>query len=236
MNQNIIQNDSLNISINNNTGIQEQNNINISQSNNLNNNESTNLNNDESNNLNNDESTNLNTDESTNMDELNNLDINKSNSYNSNYSSEDNITITDDLTASVDTVNEDNDILNNYKYSEDSDENIEITVSEFVKLYEIYPEISSKLTQIKSNINLLPNLMKFLKEKNHRLALNILDEPKVCFEKIFNIINDNYMIEYQETIEQIQSILPNYDKHLIYEALQVNNNNVESAINYLYDY
>ena len=82
----------------------------------------------------------LNNDESTNTDELNNLDINKSNSYNSNYSSEDNNTITDDLTASVDTVNEDNDILNNYKYSEDSDENIEITVSEFIKLYEIYPE------------------------------------------------------------------------------------------------
>ena len=78
--------------------------------------------------------------------------------------------------------------------------------------------------------------MKFLKEKNHRLTLNILDDSKICFEKIFNIINDNYMIEYQETIEQIQSILPNYDKHLIYEALQVNNNNIENAINYLYDY
>lgn len=174
----------------------------------------------------NNESNNQLTSESTNID--------RNNSFNSNYSSEENTTI-DDLTDSVDTVNEDNEILNNYKYSEDYEENLQITIDEFIKLYENCPEISDKLTQAKSNINFLPNLMKYLKEKNYKLILNILDEPKVCFEKIFNIINNNYMSEYEDSIKEIQLILPNYDKHLIYEALQVNNNNIENAINYLYE-
>ena len=175
----------------------------------------------------NNESNNHLTSESTNID--------RNNSFNSNYSSEENITTIDDLTDSVDTVNEDNEILNNYKYSQDYEENLQITIDEFIKLYENCPEISDKLTQAKSNINFLPNLMKYLKEKNYKLILNILDEPKVCFEKIFNIINNNYMNEYEDSIKEIQLILPNYDKHLIYEALQVNNNHIENAINYLYE-
>ena len=181
---------------------------------------------------------------------INNIELesDKFNSFNSNYSSEENnttvddltasvenITTTDDLTASVDTINEENEILNNYKYSEDYEENIEIVINEFIKLYETYPEISYKLTQTKSNIKFLPSLIKFLKDKNHKLTLNILDEPKICFEKIFNIINNNYMSEYEDSIKEIQLILPNYDKHLIYEALQVNDNNIENAINYLYE-
>ena len=146
----------------------------------------------------NNESNNQLTSESTNID--------RNNSFNSNYSSEENTTI-DDLTDSVDTVNEDNEILNNYKYSEDYEENLQITIDEFIKLYENCPEISDKLTQAKSNINFLPNLMKYLKEKNYKLILNILDEPKVCFEKIFNIINNNYMSEYEDSIKEIQLIL-----------------------------
>jgi hypothetical protein len=98
-----------------------------------------------------------------------------------------------------------------------------------------YSEISIKINNVKTDINLLPELMSYLKEKNHKLMLNIMDNPQLCFQQIFNIINNNYMNEYMESINQIQSIMPNYDKFKIYEALQVCNNNMELAINYLYE-
>ena len=192
-------------------------------------------NNDSSSNNDSNNSSNNNSNNSYNNVSSDSLNINRTNSFNSICSSEENNSTYDDLTDSIDTINEDNEILNNYKYSEDYEENIEIVINEFIKLYETYPEISYKLTQTKSNIKFLPSLIKFLKDKNHKLTLNILDEPKICFEKIFNIINNNYMSEYEDSIREIQLILPNYDKHLIYEALQVNDNNIENAINYLYE-
>ena len=171
-----------------------------------------------------------------NNDSNENNDLNENNSFNSNYSSEENLTTTEELTSSVLSLNDEaNNLLHNYKYSEDTEENIEISVSEFMKLLNKFPEVSSKITAVKSDIKLLPELMSFLKEKDHKLILNILDEPKVCFEKIFTLINNNYMEEYSDSIEQILSILPNIDKYKIYEALKVTNNNIEHAINYLYD-
>ena len=171
-----------------------------------------------------------------NNDSNENNDLNENNSFNSNYSSEENLTTTEELTSSVLSLNDEaNNLLHNYKYSEDTEENIEISVSEFMKLLNKFPEVSSKITAVKSDIKLLPELMSFLKEKDHKLILNILDEPKICFEKIFTLINNNYMEEYSDSIEQVLSILPNIDKYKIYEALKVTNNNIEHAINYLYD-
>ena len=179
---------------------------------------------------------NENTDFNENNDLTENTDFNENNSFNSNYSSDENLTTTEELTSSVLSINDEaNNLLHNHKYSEDLDENIDITVEEFMKLLNKFPEVSSKITAVKSDIKLLPELMIFLKEKDHKLTLNILDEPKVCFEKIFNLMNNNYMNEYNDSIEQIHAILPNVDKYKIYEALKVSNNNIELAINYLYD-
>lgn len=164
-----------------------------------------------------------------------------------NNISNETITLTDDLTASVDTLTDDltssvdrlseeeNNLLNNYKYSVDVDENIGICVNEFIKLMDKYSEISIKINNVKTDIHLLPELMSYLKEKNHKLMLNIMDNPQICFQNIFNIINNNYMNEYMDSINQIQSIMPNYDRYKIYEALQVCNNDIEMAINYLYE-
>ena len=190
----------------------------------------------ENNDLEQNNDSNENPDSTENNDSNENNDLNENNSFNSNYSSEENLTTTEELTSSVLSLNDEaNNLLHNYKYSEDTEENIEISVSEFMKLLNKFPEISSKITAVKSDIKLLPELMSFLKEKDHKLILNILDEPKVCFEKIFTLINNNYMEEYSDSIEQILSILPNIDKYKIYEALKVTNNNIEHAINYLYD-
>ena len=156
-----------------------------------------------------------------------NCEIIRSNSF----SSESLMTTGDDLTQSVDTINEED---NDYRYTSDDDENIEICVKEFIKLIGMYPEIVVKINKIKGDIKLLPDFMKFLKEKNNKLTLNILDNPSLCFEKIFNSINNNYMNEHIELIKQIQNILPHIDKYKIYEALQVSNNNLDLAINYLY--
>ena len=48
--------------------------------------------------------------------------------------------------------------------------------------------------------------------------------------------NNDYLDEYNDKINQIQSILPNIDKLAIYEALTVCDFNIENSINYLYEY
>ena len=44
-----------------------------------------------------------------------------------------------------------------------------------------------------------------LKEKNHRLSLNLMDYPQNCFEKIFNLMKNNINSEeYEEEIKQAE--------------------------------
>ena len=161
--------------------------------------------------------------------------IQHSSSFNSNDSED---KTSEDLTTSLLSVNdEENELLNNYKYNEDIVENIEITVNEFMKLLNEYPELFTMMNDVKKDIQNLPDLMIYLKEKNYRLALNIMDYPQNCFEQIFELIKNNNINskEYEEEIKNIQDIVPYVSKEQIIEALEVCNKDVELSINYLYD-
>ena len=62
-----------------------------------------------------------------------------------------------------------------------------------------------------------------------------MDNPIFYFKYIFNKINENYLKEHSDKINEIKLILPNLNENEIYEALHVCNYNLENAINYLYD-
>lgn len=177
---------------------------------------------------------NINTSSNTdNETDMNSTNIHHSSSFNSNESEEKS---SDDLTTSLLSVN-DEELLNNYKYSQNVDENINITVEHFMKILNEYPEIFNMLNNVKTDIKKLPELMLVLKEKNHKLSLNLMDYPQNCFDKIFDLIkNNNINLEdYENEIKVIQEILPYISKERIIEALEVCNKNIELSINYLYE-
>jgi hypothetical protein len=126
--------------------------------------------------------------------------------------------------------------LNNYKYDNDYEINIDITVNNFIKLTQDKEELTILLNNVKKNIYLLPEFMKYIKLCNHRLALNLMDNPEFCFEKIFDILfnKSNNIEDHLETIEKIVDIFPNYDKEYIFEILKSNNFIIEDTINYLF--
>jgi len=176
-----------------------------------------------------------NSDNSTNNEEDINLrNIHHNSSFNSNESEEKS---SDDLTTSLISINndEEHNILNNYKYSENIDTNINITVEHFMKLLNEYPEISTMMNNVKTDIKNLPDLMIFLKEKDHKLTLNIMDYPQNCFDKIFNLIKNINNENYEEEIKFIKDIVPFFNDEKIIEALHICNKDTELAINYLYE-
>ena len=169
-----------------------------------------------------------------NEDDINSRDIHHNSSFNSNESEEKS---SDDLTTSLISINndEEHNILNNYKYSENIDDNIDITVEHFMKLLNTYPEISTMMNNVKTDIKNLPDLMIFLKEKDHKLTLNIMDYPQNCFDKIFNLIKNINNENYEEEIKFIKDIVPFFNDEKIIEALHICNKDTELAINYLYE-
>ena len=155
-----------------------------------------------------------------------------------NSSGSDNLTssmlsINNDLNSSTISINEEeNLLLNNYKYSNDSQDNIDITINNFIKLTESQPQLINMITEVKKNINLLPELMKDIKLYNHKLALNLMDNPGFCFEKIFDILfnkSDN-IEEYLDSIQRILDIFPYYSKEEVFEIFKSSNYNVDLTI------
>jgi len=169
-----------------------------------------------------------------NEDNINIRSIQHSSSFNSNESEEKS---SDDLTNSLISINneEEHNILNNYKYSENIDDNIDITVNNFMKLLNTYPEISTMMNNVKIDIKILPDLILFLKEKDHKLTLNIMDYPQNCFDKIFDLIKNMNNENYEEEIKFIKDIVPFFNDDKIIEALHICNKDTELAINYLYE-
>jgi len=129
-------------------------------------------------------------------------------------------------------VDDEEELLNNYKYSNDSQDNIDITINNFIKLTESQPQLINMITEVKKNINLLPELMKDIKLYNHKLALNLMDNPGFCFEKIFDILfnkSDN-IEEYLDSIQRILDIFPYYSKEEVFEIFKSSNYNVDLTI------
>ena len=179
-------------------------------------------------------------DEDTNNIEINELDTELDTEINSedNSSGSDNLTssmlsINNDLNSSTISINEEeNFLLNNYKYSSDTQDNIDITVDNFIKLTESQPQLITMITDVKKNINLLPELMKDIKLYNHKLALNLMDNPGFCFEKIFDILfnkSDN-IEEHLDSIQRILDIFPYYSKEEVFEIFKSSNYNVDLTI------
>ena len=179
-------------------------------------------------------------DEDTNNIEINELDTELDTEINSedNSSGSDNLTssmlsINNDLNSSTISINEEeNFLLNNYKYSTDTQDNIDITIDNFIKLTESQPQLITMITDVKKNINLLPELMKDIKLYNHKLALNLMDNPGFCFEKIFDILfnkSDN-IEEHLDSIQRILDIFPYYSKEEVFEIFKSSNYNVDLTI------
>jgi hypothetical protein len=192
--------------------------------------------------INNDPQENINTDyltQSINSDTIISDIENLSNSINSEINDSDNsleTSITDDLFNSI-IYDEENDNFNNqYKYSENIEENKDITIEKFIKLSENNNELILLINNSKKNINCITKLLFYLKKKNIKLAYNIMDNPRFYFTQIFNKLNNIYLNEYSDKICKIQQILPHINKLQIYEALNVCNFDLDKAINYLYDY
>jgi hypothetical protein len=157
-------------------------------------------------------------------------------------SEEDNLTssmlsLTNDLNSSTLSINEnENNLLNNYKYSSDSQENIDITIDNFIKLTKDKPNIVTILHNTRTNKDLLPEFMKYIKLCDHKLALNLMDDPGYCFETIFDILfnkSDN-IDDHIEEINKILEIFPNYNKEYIFELLKSNNYIIENTLESLF--
>lgn len=147
------------------------------------------------------------------------------------------LSLNNDLNSSTLSINEnENTLLNNYKYDSDDEINIDITVNTFIKLTQEKQELINFISNVKKNIYILPELMKYIKLCDHRLALNLMDNPGFCFEKIFDILfnKSNNIEDHLETIQKILEIFPNYDKEYIFEILKSNNFIIEDTINYLF--
>mgnify|MGYP001252871343 CR=1 FL=1 len=178
-----------------------------------------------------------------NPDDFEDKDITEENEVieedeNSDENSSENLTssmlsLNNDLNSSTISINEEeNLLLNNYKYSNDSQDNIDITINNFIKLTESQPQLINMITEVKKNINLLPELMKDIKLYNHKLALNLMDNPGFCFEKIFDILfnkSDN-IEEYLDSIQRILDIFPYYSKEEVFEIFKSSNYNVDLTI------
>ena len=154
---------------------------------------------------------------------------------------EDNLTssmlsINNDLNSSTLSINEnENDLLNNYKYNEDFQENLDATINNFIKLTQDKPDLKIFIDNTRMNKSLLPELMKYIKLCDHKLALNLMDNPGYCFESIFNILfnkTDN-IDDHLEDINRILDIFPNYDKEYIFELLKSNNYILDNVIDQL---
>ena len=154
---------------------------------------------------------------------------------------EDNLTssmlsINNDLNSSTLSINEnENDLLNNYKYNEDFQENLNKTINNFIKLTNDKPDIKIFVDNTRINKSLLPELMRYIKLCDHKLALNLMDNPGYCFESIFNILfnkSDN-IDDHIEDINKILEIFPNYDKEYIFEILKSNNYILDNVIDQL---
>tara|TARA_B100001175_G_scaffold263454_1_gene233126 strand:+ start:1804 stop:2301 length:498 start_codon:yes stop_codon:yes gene_type:complete len=147
------------------------------------------------------------------------------------------LSLNNDLNSSTLSINEqENTLLNNYKYSNNIQENINITVDNFIKLTNDKQDIIILINNIKNDLYLLPEFMKYIKLCDHKLALNLMDNPGFCFEKIFDILfnkSDN-IEDHNETIEKILEICPNYNKEYIFEILKSNNFILDDTINYLF--
>ncbi len=177
-------------------------------------------------------------DSDSDNDNIENTELDTEINSEDNSSGSDNLTssmlsINNDLNSSTISINEEeNFLLNNYKYSNDSQDNIDITINNFIKLTELQPQLINMITEVRKNINLLPELMKDIKLYNHKLALNLMDNPGFCFEKIFDILfnkSDN-IEEHLDSIQRILDIFPYYSKEEVFEIFKSSNYNVDLTI------
>lgn len=166
----------------------------------------------------------------TELDEELDSENNSSNSENLTSSM---LSLNNDLNSSTLSINEEeNNLLNNYKYSNNEENNIEITIDNFIKLTQNYPELILMISNAQKNIILLPELMKNIKLYDHRLSLNLMDNPSYCFNKIFDyLFNKSDNIEdHQESINQILDIFPAYTSTEIFDILKSCNYNIDLTI------
>lgn len=157
---------------------------------------------------------------------------------NSDENSSDNLTssmlsLNNDLNSSTISINEEeNYLLNNYKYDSDPQENIDITIENFIKLTQTHPELIDTIVNVRKNINLLPDLMKTIKLHNHKLALNLMDDPGFCFEKIFDILfnkSDN-INDHKDSINKILEVFPYYSIEEVFDIFKSCSYNVDLTI------
>ena len=157
----------------------------------------------------------------------------ENNSSNSENLTSSMVSLNNDLNSSTISINEEeNFLLNNYKYSSEEENNIDITIENFIKLTHTQPELIIMISNSQKNINLLPELMKHIKLYNHKLSLNLMDNPGYCFDKIFDILfnkSDN-IEEYDESIQQILNIFPTYTKQEIFDIFKTCNYNIDLTI------
>ena len=74
--------------------------------------------------------------------------------------------------------------------------------------------------------------MKNIKLYDHRLSLNLMDNPSYCFNKIFDILfnkSDN-IEDHQESINQILAIFPSYTSNEIFDIFKSCNYNIDLTI------
>tara|TARA_Y100001958_G_C21045420_1_gene413558 strand:- start:213 stop:776 length:564 start_codon:yes stop_codon:yes gene_type:complete len=170
--------------------------------------------------------------ESTNeeLDEELGSDNNSSNSENLTSSM---LSLNNDLNSSTISINEEeNNLLNNYKYSSNEDINLDITIENFIKLTQNQPEIILMISNARKNISLLPELLKNIKLYDHKLSLNLMDNPGYCFDKIFDILfnkSDN-IEDHMDSIQQILDIFPMYSQEEIFDIFKTSNYNIDLTI------
>ena len=171
--------------------------------------------------------------ESTNEEEFDEELGSDNNSSNSENLTSSMLSLNNDLNSSTISMNEEeNYLLNNYKYSSNEDINLDITIENFIKLTQNQPELILMISNAKKNISLLPELLKNIKLYDHKLSLNLMDNPGFCFEKIFDILfNKSTNIEdHNESIQQILDIFPMYSSEEIFEIFKTCNYNVDLTI------
>lgn len=157
----------------------------------------------------------------------------ENNSSNSENLTSSMLSLNNDLNSSTISINEEeNNLLNNYKYSNNEENNIDITIENFIKLTQTNPELILIISNTQKNIILLPELMRTIKLYDHKLALNLMDNPGYCFSKIFDILfnkSDN-IEDYNDSIEQILAIFPGYTQNEIFNIFKECNFNVDLTI------
>ena len=121
-------------------------------------------------------------------------------------------------------------------YSENEEDNKNITLENFINLINSNIEIKNLIDDSKKNINNITKLLYYIKKKDIKLANNIMTNPVYYFKQMFDKFNNAYLDDHNDKINEIQIILPNIDKLAIYEALTVCDFNIENSINYLYEY